>query len=153
MNNSHKTAMSRNSLSSAAKYLVEEDLLKGRVLDYGCGKGYDAKELRLYSFDPYYTSCTIIDKEGRPTWMQKYDTIMCNFVLNTLPKDEWEVVLDNIKKLLAKRGTAYIAVRNDRKNLNGITKKGTFQIFVELDLPVVKKTGNFIMYSLKNEDQ
>jgi len=149
MNNSHKTAMTRKSLSSAAKYLSENGLLKGKALDFGCGRGYDAKHLGLYSFDPYYTSCIIIDKEGRPSRKRKYDTIMCNFVFNTLPRSEWDCVLGNIKNLLSKKGIAYIAVRNDKKNLNGTTKIGTYQIFAELELPVVKKTSNFVMYRLE----
>ena len=36
------TAVRRTKPSRAAAYLAEHDLARGRVLDYGCGFGFDA---------------------------------------------------------------------------------------------------------------
>ena len=138
--NAYKTAITRKSLSAPARYLVENDLLQGECLDYGCGKGFDCDELGIDGYDPYYRKAII--------YANYYNTIMCNFVLNVLKPDGQELVLYDIKRALCPGGVAYISVRNDKKNLNGFTSKGTYQTFVELDLPVVVKTSSFIMYRL-----
>ena len=41
------TAISRKAPSRPMRFLQEHDLLKGRMLDYGCGRGTDAKFLAL----------------------------------------------------------------------------------------------------------
>lgn len=141
MNKRHLTAISRSVMSTPARYLNEHSLLKGRALDFGCGKGKDAQELGIEGYDPHY----------RPAKPQgQFDTIMCNFVLNVIEDSaERQIVLHEIMSLLSDDGVAYVSVRNDRKNLNGWTKKGTWQGFIELDLPVVKRTSTFVMYRLK----
>lgn len=48
------TAMHRTALSKPAAMLHRNDLLKGKVLDYGCGHGYDADTLGLWSWDPFH---------------------------------------------------------------------------------------------------
>lgn len=138
--NSHKTAITRKKLSSAAQYLVDNDMLQGDCLDFGCGKGFDCDELGIDGFDPHH-------RPTEPT--KKYDTIMCNFVLNTLPGIMWQSVLEAMSRYLKDGGVAYVSVRNDKSNLKGFTKTGTFQTVVDLDLPVVKKTSNFVMYKLE----
>jgi len=142
--NSHKTAIARKKLSSACQYLVDTAALKGRCLDFGCGRGFDCDALEIEGFDPHY--------RNKPLLHTKYDTIMCNFVLNVLTEDLWEGVIEEIRSLLKKSGKAYIAVRNDKKNLKGYTSKGTYQTVVELDLPVIKKTSNFVMYLVRPTD-
>lgn len=141
---SHKTAIKRNKLSAPVKYLVQNELLKGECLDFGCGKGFDCDTLGMDGYDIYY----------RPEYPTKlYDTIMCNYVLNVLPELEWSRVLDEIYSLLKVNGIAYIAVRNDKSNLNGITSLGTYQVFVDLDLPVIKKTSGFIIYKIEKKSE
>jgi 2-polyprenyl-3-methyl-5-hydroxy-6-metoxy-1,4-benzoquinol methylase len=120
--NSHKTAISRNKFGTAYQFYLKKGLLKGRVLDFGCGKGQEADMLRpggVWKYDPYYF----------PELPKiKFDTIVCNFVLNTLPTDkERYAVIEQIKEMLEPDGFAYIAVRNDIENLNGWTKRWTFQ--------------------------
>jgi len=141
--NSHKTATTRSKLSSAAQYLVDNDLLQGECLDFGCGKGWDCNELQIDGYDPYYRPHDGIE-------FKLYDTIMCNFVLNVLQKPMRDKVILDIQQHLAVGGIAYIAVRNDKKNLNGFMWGGTFQTFVELDLPIEKKTSSFVMYRINN---
>jgi len=50
----HRTAMARSALSAPMRLLHRNNLLRGTVLDYGCGHGFDADELGLWSWDPHY---------------------------------------------------------------------------------------------------
>ena len=45
-------AIRRPRPSRAAAYLVANDLLRGRVIDYGCGFGFDADHFGWESYDP-----------------------------------------------------------------------------------------------------
>ncbi len=136
---SEKTAISRNKLSSPMKWLRENFRIVGRALDYGCGQGYDARELVLDSFDPYY-------KPTVPTGL--YNTITCNYVLNCLPGIDRREVLIKIYALLEVGGKAYISVRNDLK-LYEQPGKGCIQYQVILGLPLIHKTGNYKMYIMR----
>lgn len=141
-NTAHKTAKTRNGPSRPIKWLDSEGLLKGRILDFGCGRGYDANWLVCEGYDPHY----------RPMWPTgRFDTVVCNFVLNVI-EDEFERrnVLRNIDDYLAPLGRAYIAVRNDRKKLNGHTSIGTWQGLIKLDLPIVRKTSGYIIYAMRS---
>ena len=146
MNLSHKTAIKRKGLSAPTEWLRSEGLIKGRILDYGCGRGSDAILLLntfplIERYDPYYFPFTP---------KRKYDTIICNYVLNVIPDvyDRLEV-LKGLRGLIKKGGVIYISVRRDKKNLKGYTRSGTWQGLVELDLPVVyEKRGSYIIYRL-----
>lgn len=145
MSNSHKTAIKRKQLSGPAKYLFEKYpftfLGPSKWLDYGCGYGSDADSLDIDKYDPHYFP--IFDE------YLKRDYIMCNFVLNTIPEaEERYKVIDSILSLLKPTGIAFISVRNDKKDLNGWTKKGTWQGYIELNLPVEVKRSSFVMYRL-----
>ena len=41
------TALNRSSLSAPMNYLLTNDLLKGKILDFGCGNGQDVDKLKL----------------------------------------------------------------------------------------------------------
>jgi ubiquinone/menaquinone biosynthesis C-methylase UbiE len=111
-------------------------------LDYGCGKGKDADLLEFVKYDPFYFP-------HFPT--EKFELITCNYVLNTLPDEaERQSVLDKIMELLLPQGEAYISVRADRKNLNGYTRKGTYQGYHPPMLPLLHKGSGFEIYHLKN---
>jgi hypothetical protein len=56
--------------------------------------------------------------------------------------------LYTIETLLSKNGTAYIAVRNDIKALNGYTKRGTWQGRITLPLPCLVENSSFAIYKL-----
>lgn len=87
-------------------------------MDFGCGRGFDCDSLGIEGWDPYW----------RPKMPRgKFDTVMCNYVLNVLDLWEQRQVLDRIKFLLRKGGHGYAAVRTDWKNLRGWTSKGTYQ--------------------------
>ena len=142
MSSSYLTAISRRTLSSPAKFLSANGLIKGRVLDFGCGKGKDCEELEIEGYDPHY-------RPQKP--IGKFDTIICTYVLNVI-EDETDraAILDEISSLLNDGGASYLSVRNDKKNLRGHTRRGTWQGYIDLDLPILKKTSSFVMYKLNH---
>lgn len=92
-----------------ARLLLSNNLLKGKILDFGCGFGKDvellkAKGLDIEGYDPYY-----FPKMPR----QKFDTILCLYVLNVLMPEEQTEVLMNVSRFLLPSGKAYFSVRRD----------------------------------------
>ena len=107
--NKHLTAKERDSLSFPAKYVLNQKLLKGDVLDFGCGFGKDVELLQANGFnisgyDPHYFP-------EYPT--QKFDTIICFYVLNVLQAEEQAAVLMELSQLVRPTGSVYLAVRRD----------------------------------------
>ena len=109
--NSHLTIKERKWPSYPTKWLLEQNLLVGKVLDFGCGPGVDLSFLKNNNFDasgydPYYVT-------DYPT--DKFDTIICHYVLNVLLPEEQAHVLMAISELLKPSGRAYFTVRRDIK--------------------------------------
>ncbi|PPS45418.1 HIT family protein [Chroococcidiopsis sp. TS-821] len=129
---SHLTAIERTYLSFPAKFLLNNNLLKGKILDFGCGFGNDVKILRqkgfdITGYDPYYF----------PNYPQeKFDTILCFYVLNVLFPEEQANILMEVSHLLKPGGKAYYAVRRDLKKEgfreHYVHKKQTYQCIVKL---------------------
>lgn len=46
INHPYLTAIKRTDLSVPTRYLLQHNLLKGRILDFGCGFGFDTDELK-----------------------------------------------------------------------------------------------------------
>lgn len=109
--NSHLTAKDRKWLSFPTRYLLKHGLVRGRILDFGCGTGTDVDFLRSQGFDvsgydPYYAP-------GAPAG--RFDTILCHYVLNVLLPEEQVQVLMAVSELLQPSGRAYFTVRRDIK--------------------------------------
>ena len=85
INHPYLTAIKRMELSVPTRYLLQHDLLKGKILDFGCGFGFDTDDLKRQGFD-----IVGYDYYYRPDYPEgKFDTIICNYVLNVLePYDE-----------------------------------------------------------------
>jgi hypothetical protein len=140
MNNAaHKTAIRRKAPSVPMRWLHCNNKLQGRALDYGCGRGYDADHYKLDKYDPHYYCM-------EPTG--EYDTVVCNYVLNVVHKDEQIDIMHKIKNLLTQDGKAYLTVRRDIKE-DGYTSKGTYQETVRLNLPVVRETSTYCIYEMR----
>ena len=138
--NSHKTAIARKKPSAPMKQLDLNNRLLGRVLDYGCGRGYDASHYDTDSYDPHYQP---VMPDGL------FDTIVCNYVLNVIESvAAREAVVADILSRLGDNGRAYITVRTDKKALTGCKATGSWQGLVVMDLPIVSKGSGFITYSL-----
>ena len=79
-------AIKRSNHSRAAIIIESNGLAKGRVLDYGCGFGFDADHYGWKSYDPYY----------RPTLPEgQFDTIVCIAVINTLSRNNRKKTIVN----------------------------------------------------------
>lgn len=46
INHPYLTAIKRTDISVPTRYLLKNGLLKGRILDFGCGFGFDTDELK-----------------------------------------------------------------------------------------------------------
>ena len=100
----HLTAIDRNTLSAPMQTLARHNYLSGEysILDYGCGKGDDVRELEahglnVYAWDPVYN----LDGKKR-----KCDIVNLGFVINVIEeKKERDKTLKDAfkstKKLLA----------------------------------------------------
>jgi len=137
--NSHRTAIGRIKPSAPARFLVDKNLVKGNVLDYGCGRGFDAYYYGWDSYDPHFMDDVLFPP---------YTTILCSYVLNTLTKKHEAGILEDITNLMAEDGVAYITVRRNVKKA-GYTSKGTYQRNVVLDLPIVTENSDFCIYQLR----
>ncbi|TVR16480.1 MAG: HIT domain-containing protein [Balneolaceae bacterium] len=130
--NSHLTAKERDKVSYPTKKLFNMGVLKGDVLDFGSGFGKDAeflnsKNIRCTSYDPYHA----------PDYPdQKFDTILCQYVLNVLLPEEQADVLMSVSELLKPSGKAYFTVRRDLKRFgyrnHFVHKVPTYQCNVRL---------------------
>ncbi len=147
---SHCTAKERDSLSFPAKYLLNNNLLKGKILDFGCGFGKDvellqAKGFEIAGYDPYYFP-------DFPT--QTFDTIICFYVLNVLLPEEQAQVLMNVSLLLKPQGKAYFAVRRDVQyegyRMHKLHKQLTYQCNVKLPYQSIFKNESCEIYAYQH---
>lgn len=142
-NYSFNTAIKRTKPSLPLRFLIDNNLLSGNILDYGCGRGFDYNYLSSlgYSVDSY-------DPYWKPDGIGKveYNTVFCNYVLNVIKTDdEIASVIKNVQNLLTKDGLAYFSVRRDLKK-DGFTTRG-YQRMVKLNAPVAfNKSGSFCTY-------
>ena len=142
MNKAHLTAISRKAPSVPMRRLHKANRLQGRnMLDYGCGRGYDADTYGMDKHDPHYY-------DRGDLCIGDYDVITCNYVLNVIdcPKAR-QAVLDDIRVLLMKGGIAYITVRRDIKT-EGYTKRNTYQENITLNLPILWENKQYCTYIL-----
>lgn len=147
---SYLTAINRESLSYPARILLERKLLCGSILDFGCGYGKDVELLKgkgfnIEGFDPYYSNIQI---------RQKYDTIICFYVLNVLLIEEQANVLMDVSYNLKPGGKAYFAVRRDIQyegfRMHKIHKKPTYQCLVKLPFKSIYKNENVEIYEYQH---
>ena len=149
-NNPHLTAKERTSISFPTRWLKQNNLLKGERLDFGCGFGFDTDELQMEGFD-----IVGYDNYYRPEYPAKrFDTIICNYVLNVLePKEQAEVLME-ISELLKPIGTAYFTVRRDLKSegyrIHYVHKQPTYQCIVVLPYKSVFLNENCEIYEYKH---
>lgn len=147
---SHLTAKERTFLSFPAKHVLQKGLLKGRVLDFGCGFGKDVELLKEKGFD-----ITGYDKHYFPAYPEvKFDTIICFYVLNVLFTEEQASVLMEICQLLKPGGRAYFAVRRDIVKegfrVHKEHKKLTYQCNVVLPFTSIYRNENCEIYEYQH---
>ena len=109
--NSYRTAIARKNLSLPMCHLIDEWGMKfpsnpKYSLDYGCGRGYDADFNGTYKYDPHYFP-------KKPKGPFQY--ITCIYVLNVVSVATGQKIVEDIQRLLARDGIAYVAWRADIK--------------------------------------
>ena len=135
----HLTARVRFRPSAPLQRLKFKNMIKGKTLDFGCGRGFDAKYLECDKYDPHY----------QPVWPQDtYDTILCTYVLNVLEPNEEGYILNDIRELLNEDGVAYITVRRDVKN-EGYNFRGTYQRNVILEEEIFYEGSSYCTYIIR----
>lgn len=105
------TAIARTGPSAPARFLYDEGLIAGPVLDFGSGFGADASWLRKRGFqvaeyDPNFEG---VERLPRGT----YETVLCTYVLNVLPKSHEAKLLRKVRSKLRPGGEAFVTVRRD----------------------------------------
>ncbi len=150
---SHLTAKERDTISFPARHLLKNNLLKGKVLDFGCGLGSDVNILKekgvdVVGYDKFYFP-------QLPN--EKFDTIICLYVLNVLQKEEQTEVLLKVSQLLNSGGIAYFAVRRDVKfegfRIHKIHQKQTYQCNVVLPYKSILLNEYCEIYEYKHINQ
>lgn len=150
---SHFTAIQRTSLSYPARIVLNQKKILGKVLDFGCGLGKDVELLRekgidITGYDPFFYP-------DYPT--EKFDTILCFYVLNVLLPEEQERVLMQVSNLLKPNGKAYFAVRRDIQyegfRLHKLHKKQTYQCLVTLPYKSIFLNENCEIYEYSHLNQ
>ena len=107
------TALTRGSVPWA--YWIKAELIRGRVLDFGCG---NEQHLEVDRYDAF--TCPNV-----APLLQEWDTITCNYVLNTQPADHLVIqILALINQMLAPGGHALIACITRSKDLDGTRAAG-----------------------------
>lgn len=107
------TAKTRKGMSKPTRILFNKDLLVGKVLDYGCGKGKDTEDLKALGIDIKGYDKYNEDFKNEDLLKEKYDTVICNYVFNVIADlEEHKGVLEQLKSI---GDTVYISVRTDSK--------------------------------------
>ncbi len=149
---SHLTAIARTIQPAPVRWLVQHDLIRLPVLDYGCGKCHKVNPPPWVNYDPYYWNIDLNHFRG------SFMTVVCSYVLCVLKEPERIKVLKDIQSLLMKvpkGAAAYIIVRNDKPKQGwGISKRGTYQGRVrKLMLPIIYQNSQFRIYRLTRADK
>jgi hypothetical protein len=121
-------AVRRETVSPTAQFLKDHGLLIGRILDYGCGFGFDADHFGWEAFDPHY-------RQKPP--LGPFDTVVCNHVANMLTWRSRRALFDEIRALLTPRGKAYISVSRKIPIDGKLAMRKRIQNYVVLTLPSV----------------
>lgn len=151
--NTYLTAKERTTPSLPVRMLLERKSIQGKVLDFGCGFGKDVNHLLVKGYnakgyDPYYYP-------EYPT--EKFDTILCFYVLNVLFPEEQNKVLMQISNLLKPTGRAYFAVRRDIQRdgfrIHQVYGKPTYQCYVKLPYKSIYLNENTEFYEYQHWNQ
>jgi hypothetical protein len=137
-------APDRKVLSKTARILIERNLVRGHVLDYGCGLGFDADQQRWEAYDPYY-------RPAQPTG--HYDTIIVNHVANVLTRASRQELFRAVNALLTPGGTAYISVARNIPVSGKPGPRRRIQNHVILTLPSVYADDEEEIYRLAKDTE
>lgn len=151
--NTHLTAKERTTPSLPLRMILERKLIQGKVLDFGCGFGKDVNHLIAKGFD-----ATGYDPHFYPEFpTERFDTILCFYVLNVLFPEDQNRVLMQISNLLKPTGKAYFAVRRDIQKdgfrVHQVHGKPTYQCYVKLPYKSIYINENTEFYEYQHWNQ
>ena len=133
-------AIRRGTVSKTARFLDERRLLRGRVLDYGCGFGFDADHFGWEAYDPHY-------RQKVPDGL--FDTVVCNHVANMLTRDSRQELFRALQALLAPQGKAYVSVSRRIPKAGKLALRKRIQNYVVLTLPSLYHDDELEIYRLE----
>jgi len=158
MKNSHKTAISRKKPSVPMRwlekvgYLYDDGSQSELMLDYGCGKGFDADYFGMAKYDPHFFPDVMALELGA------YDIVTCNYVLNVVSYEEEHDLVFRVLSYLTDDGVAYFSVRRDIPRGAHTNKRGTYQRWVDLGQAggwngpeLIRETSTYAIYKIKKE--
>lgn len=137
-------AMKRTSLSKSSGILKNLNVLKGDILDYGCGYGFDADHFGWSKYDPYYHDVEV---------KSLFNTIVCINVLSAVSSTIRSEIIDNIKNLLVDDGIAYLCVPRNlpvKGKFSGFQRRP--QNYVILTLNSIYQDSDIEIYKLCKND-
>ncbi len=136
--------MPRKRGSRPCRWLDKQGRLVAPILDWGCGHGTDVEWMgkqgyHADGYDPHYRP------ELPP--LKSYTTILCTYVLNTIPNyHDRCVIVEEALEYLEKGGWCYVSIRAGKK-LKGWTKRGVWQGYVGEQL---NQGGFTLIYQLRD---
>jgi len=106
-----RTAQNRAATSAPMAYYAANAMLRGDVLDFGCGRDVPPQGIAMDRYDPAY-------QPDLAALTKQYDTIVCSYVLNVIPLVAHRVqVLLALRALLKPGGRLLLAVyRKDEQD-------------------------------------
>src|SRR5262245_11410673 len=135
-----KGSAATGSSRSWAARCDERRLLRGRVLDYGCGFGFDADHFGWEAYDPHY-------RQTLPEGL--FDTVVCNHVANMLTRDSRQELFRALQALLAPQGKAYVSVSRRIPKAGKLALRKRIQNYVVLTLPSLFCDDELEIYRLE----
>jgi DNA phosphorothioation-associated putative methyltransferase len=151
------TAIHRKKASKPLRFLLNEtSIMKGKVLDFGCGHGEDVAELKrrgfdIVGFDPFHMPTLIKNRH-------KFDVVLLTYVVNVLEvpmrneviKAAWNRVRKGGRLIVTSRTPGELRTLAERGlwvvyKRGYITGKGTYQrgyTCQQIDVLVRKQLDN-----------
>lgn len=115
-----KTALRRKELSKPMRELFSLGLLKGNILDVGCGYGFDVKKLSELGLDIVGYDKYNVEFNDTKVVHKRYDVVTCNYMFNVIPDlEEHRKMVELLRSL---SDNVYIAVRTDVKAIKSTWK-------------------------------
>jgi hypothetical protein len=136
-------AIQRETPSKTALVLLEKKLVVGRVLDFGCGFGFDANKFGWEKYDPHYF-------QKLPTDL--FDTIISNHVANILTRKSREKMFKQMQDLLTPNGFVYVSVTRKIPERGKLAIRKRIQNYVVLENESVYKDSELEIYRFGKED-
>lgn len=117
-----RTAIARKGPSRPLRAALQANAVKGRVLDYGCGRGADvavltALGIKAFGCDPYF-------QPRKPRG--KFQTVLMTYVVNVLQTPQRNETLRDAWKRVKSGGRLIVTARTE-KEIEDAAKRGNWR--------------------------